>query len=109
MEYVWLEETIFEEIYRNSAWGAFQYLLCNEEILKDEKYKSVYNDLLNFFVERRKVQLNLDYFPSAQVINSAKREYYAFVHNRNFTQKRLDDFIENYSQFKNLLVIRPKK
>ena len=109
MEYIWLEETPFEEIYRNSAWQALQYFLCNTEILNDEKYKIVYNELLYFFIERRKAQFNLDYIDSAQIINLAKREYYTFVHNKNFTKERIDYFVENYSQYKKLLVIRPKK
>ena len=109
MEYILLEETPFEKIYRNSAWKAFQYFLCNSDILSNEKYKNVYNELLNYFIKRRKVQFNLNNFDSAEIISLAKKEYYSFVHNRNFTKKDIENFVENYNQYKNLLVIRPKK
>ena len=109
MEYVWLEEKPLEEIYRNSAWRALQYFLCNTEILKDEKYQKVYSEILQFFIERRKIQFNLNYCDSSKIIDLAKNEYYSFMHNKNFSKNNIDDFVENYYQYKNLLVIRPKK
>ena len=109
MEYILLEETPFETLYRDLAWRAFQYFLCNQEILNDEKYENVYNELLKYFIQRRKAQFNLSYIDVAQMKNLAKMEYYCFVHNKNFTKEKIDDFVKNYNLYKNLLVIRPKK
>ena len=109
MEYILLEESPFEQLYRISAWKVLQYFLCNTEILKDEKYEKVYNELLNFFVERRKTQFNLKNNDKAGIIDLAKKEYYSFNHNKKVTKKDVDDFVENYNVYNHLLVIRPKK
>lgn len=61
------------------------------------------------FIERRKTQFNLKINDKAGIIDLAKKEYYSFVHNKNFTKEKVDDFVANYNDCKNLLVIRPKK
>jgi len=109
MDYIFLEENPFELNYRYLTWEAFKYFCTHSEILNIEKYKIVYDEIFDFFIKRRKTQLNIDECSGEEIKIRAITEYYSFFHSKKLTLEDIEEYVENFDKNKHLLVIRIKK
>jgi len=108
MEYILLDETPMENLYRNFTWKIFKYFCNNTSILKIKKYDKVYSYIYAFFIERNKKQFCLDSYDGEKIKQLAILEYCSLLHDKKLTKEEVDDYVDNFDKVKHLLVIRPK-
>ena len=82
MDYIFLEETPMEQLYRNLTWDIFKYFCNNPNILKTEKYKRVFNEIYNFFIERNKKQFCIEYYDGEKLKQMATSKAVLFLHKK---------------------------
>jgi hypothetical protein len=76
MDYIFLKETAFENLYRLYAWDVFKYLTVHEEAFENEKINYVYNELLSYFVKRDRVNFPYSNEYKIKNIRIPKEDYF---------------------------------
>ncbi|MBO5440169.1 MAG: hypothetical protein J6A53_05890 [Clostridia bacterium] len=109
MDFILLNETPMENLYRNLTWKAFKYFCNHTGVLNTEKYNRVYNEIFNFFIERKKKQFCLESYSGEKLKQLAILEYATLLHDKKLTKEDMEEYVENFDKNKYLLVIRPKK
>ena len=104
MDYIFLKETAFENLYRLYAWDVFKYLTVHEEAFENEKINYVYNELLSYFVKRDRV--NFPYSNEYKIKNKAKYEISTIIREKNTSLQTVKEFVEDFENSKHLLVIK---
>ncbi len=79
--------------YRYISCAVFQYLCVNEELLENERYKELFNELYELFLALARTTEDYENYSGEDIVAMARREY---KKSGNFVEQIDKRYIDNY-------------